>query len=53
MKNFNNKNLNRREGYLSLYGRFLTASVVYWSEFLSEDPEVPSSIPGVTRFSEK
>jgi hypothetical protein len=29
-----------------------TASVVWWSEFLSADPEVPGSIPGATRFSE-
>jgi hypothetical protein len=28
----------------------LTASVVYWSEFLATDPEVPRSIPGATRF---
>jgi hypothetical protein len=30
-----------------------TASVVYESEFLATDPEVPGSIPGATRFSEK
>jgi hypothetical protein len=30
-----------------------TASVVLWSEFLATDPEVPGSIPGATRFSEK
>jgi hypothetical protein len=30
-----------------------TASVVYWSEFLATDPEIPGSIPGATRFSEK
>jgi hypothetical protein len=30
-----------------------TASVVYWSEFLATDAEVPGSIPGPTRFSEK
>jgi hypothetical protein len=24
-----------------------------WSEFLATDPEVPGSIPGATRFSEK
>jgi hypothetical protein len=24
-----------------------------WSEFLATDPEVPGSIPGPTRFSEK
>jgi hypothetical protein len=29
------------------------ASVVLWSEFLATDPEVPGSIPGATRFSEK
>jgi hypothetical protein len=29
-----------------------TASVVYWSEFLATDPEVPGSLPGATRFSE-
>jgi len=26
--------------------------VVYWSEFLATDTEVPGSIPGATRFSE-
>ena len=31
---------------------FSTASVVYWSEFLATDTEVPGSIPGATRFSE-
>jgi hypothetical protein len=31
----------------------MTASVVWWSEFLVTDPEVPGSIPGATRFSEK
>jgi hypothetical protein len=30
-----------------------TASVVWWSEFLSKDPEIPGSIPGAIRFSEK
>jgi hypothetical protein len=30
-----------------------TASVVYWSEFLATDPEVPGSIPNPTRLSEK
>jgi hypothetical protein len=29
-----------------------TASVVLWSEFLAANPEVPSSIPDATRFSE-
>jgi hypothetical protein len=28
-----------------------TTSVVYWSDFLAADPEVPCSIPGVARFS--
>jgi hypothetical protein len=28
-----------------------TASVVYWSEFLPTNPEVPGSIPGTTKFS--
>jgi hypothetical protein len=27
--------------------------VVYWSEFLVANPEVPVSIPGATRFSEQ
>ena len=30
----------------------MTASVVYWSEFLVTDTEVSGSIPGATRFSE-
>jgi hypothetical protein len=36
--------------YIYLY---CTASVVLWPEFLAIDPEVPGSIPGATRFSEK
>jgi hypothetical protein len=28
-------------------------AVVYCSEFVATDPEVPGSIPGATRFSEK
>jgi hypothetical protein len=31
----------------------LTASVVYWSEFLATDPEVPGSILSASRFSAK
>jgi hypothetical protein len=31
----------------------LHASVVYWSEFLAADTEVPGSISGATRFSEE
>jgi hypothetical protein len=27
--------------------------LVYWSEFLTTDPEIPGSFPGVSRFSEK
>jgi hypothetical protein len=34
------------------YRELMTASVVYWSEFLAADPVVPGSIPGVARFSE-
>jgi hypothetical protein len=37
----------------NLYKGCSTASVVSWSEFLAIDPEVPGSIPGATRFSEK
>jgi hypothetical protein len=29
-----------------------SASVVWWSEFLATDPEVPGSINGASRFSE-
>jgi hypothetical protein len=32
-------------------GQMFAASVVWW--FLATDPEVPGSIPGATRFSEK
>jgi hypothetical protein len=31
----------------------MAASVVYCSEFLARDPEVPGSILGATRFYEK
>jgi hypothetical protein len=27
-----------------------TASVVWWTEFLATDPEIPGSIPGATDF---
>jgi hypothetical protein len=30
-----------------------TTSVIWWSEFLATDPEVPGSIPGSTRVFEK
>jgi hypothetical protein len=36
-----------------IYIPIKTAPVVYWSEFLATDPEVPGSIPGANRFSEK
>jgi hypothetical protein len=32
---------------------FSTASVIWWSEFLATDPEVPGSFLGAIRFSEK
>jgi hypothetical protein len=42
------------EGYfMTLSVARLTASVVQWSEFLATDPQVPGSIPGPTRFSDK
>jgi hypothetical protein len=31
----------------------MAASVFLWSELLAADPEVPDSIPGTARFSEK
>jgi hypothetical protein len=34
------------------YMVIMTAYVVYWSEFLATDTEVPGSILGATRFSE-
>jgi hypothetical protein len=30
---------------------FMTASMVWWSEFLTANPEVLGSIPGAARFS--
>jgi hypothetical protein len=41
------------QGTITIIGDQGTASVVYWSEFLATVPEVPGSIPGATRFSEK
>ena len=35
-----------------MVGRYETASVVQWSEFLATDTVVSGSIPGATRFSE-
>jgi hypothetical protein len=37
----------------SALGGIIMNDVVLWSEFLATDPEVPGSIPGATRFSEK
>jgi hypothetical protein len=34
-------------------GKCRVEFVVFWSEFLATDPEVPGPIPGATRFSEK
>jgi hypothetical protein len=39
--------------FILLLLNIMTTSVVWWSEFLATDPEVPGSIPGATRFSEK
>jgi hypothetical protein len=47
------KVLDRMIGFIGPTVIIMTASVVYWSEFLAADPEVPFSIPGPTRFSEK
>jgi hypothetical protein len=47
MESFNAKRV------LVLQTAGLTASVSQWSEFLATDPEVPGSILGATRFSEK
>jgi hypothetical protein len=45
--------INKINFYLYNTNNRLTASVVQWSEFLATHPEVPGSIPGATRFSEK
>jgi hypothetical protein len=42
-----------RKEITSLYVFGGTASVVQWSEFLATDLEVPDSISGAKRFSEK
>jgi hypothetical protein len=39
--------------YFKIVYPLMIASVVYLSEFLATDPEVPGLIPGATRFSEK
>jgi hypothetical protein len=45
------KELSEHTGLLR--GWVKNASVVRWSEFLATDPEIPDSIPGAIRFSEK
>jgi hypothetical protein len=39
--------------YLAQHNVDMTASVVWWSEFLATDPEDPGSTHGATAFSEK
>jgi hypothetical protein len=39
--------------YSRTYGEEGIASVVFWSEFMATNPEVPGSITGSTIFSEK
>jgi hypothetical protein len=41
------------KNYIKYARMWDTASVVQWSEFLATEPEVPGSIPGASRFSEK
>jgi hypothetical protein len=36
---------------ISRFSAAVTAYVIYWSEFLAANIEVPGSIPGATRFS--
>jgi hypothetical protein len=38
---------------ISIFIDELTVSVVYWSKFLTTDPEVPGSMSGATRLFEK
>jgi hypothetical protein len=49
----NSRNLKGLHGQYRDNFTFLTTSVDKWSEFLATDPEVPGSIRGATRFSEK
>jgi hypothetical protein len=39
--------------HIYLYGFYLRKRPPLWSEFLATDPEVPGSIPGAIRLSEK
>jgi hypothetical protein len=39
--------------YIYIYNPTTIAFSVYWSEFLTTDPDVLASIPGGTRYSEK
>jgi hypothetical protein len=41
------------EVFVYVYIFVWTASVVWWSEFLAANPEIPDSIPGATRFSKE
>jgi hypothetical protein len=46
-----NEALDTKDVYVWGYVKVqLTASVVWWSEFLAEDPEVPDSIPALPEF---
>jgi hypothetical protein len=38
---------------IMIKSRRRTASVIQWSESLAIDPEIPGSVPGAIRFSEK
>jgi hypothetical protein len=42
-----------KRGYVTGLKIQFAASVVWWSEFLATDPEIPGSISGATTFSEK
>jgi hypothetical protein len=39
--------------YINTHTHTRTVSMIQWLEFLDTGPEVPASIPGATRFSEK
>jgi hypothetical protein len=43
----------RRDMSVETGSEFVTAPVVWWSQFLAVGPEVPGSLPGDTRFAEK
>ena len=55
VQNFLSSSLLSRNIRIKIYRTIILPvvfSVVYWSEFLATDTEVPGSIPGATRFSE-